>query len=97
MKRGEDSTAKVLACAYPPRVLGKFWLSYSGGQLLNELLRGALVVIVGGLRLLIAVVAVDGDDLLALVGVADVDEGVLQGGDQRVVHDLEFLLTEMVW
>ena len=35
--------------------------------------------------------AVDGDDLLALVGVADVDEGVLQGGDQRVVHDLGVL------
>ena len=31
--------------------------------------------------------AVDGDDLLALVGVADVDEGILQGGDQIVVHD----------
>jgi len=60
---------------------------------LNEFLRGTLVVIVGSLCLLIAVVAVDGDDLLAFFGVADVDERILQGCNQMIS---EFLLTEMV-
>ena len=67
----------------PPRS----WESVSvgGGELLDELLRGALVVIVGGLRDLVAVVAVDGDDLLA--GSAAIRSASMMG---------EFLLTEMV-
>ena len=88
-KRGEDRTAEGICRASPPRV-GKFNLIRCG-QLLNELLRGALVVIVGSLRLLIAVVAVDGDDGLAFFGVADVDESVLKSGDQVSVHDLGVL------
>ena len=58
---------------------------------MNEFLRGTLVVIVGSLCLLIAVVAVDGDDLLAFFGVADVDERILQGCNQIGIHDLGVL------
>ena len=76
MARGEGGTAEGLMLYRPPRS----WESVSvgGGKLLNELLRGAFVVVVGGLRDLVAVMAVDGDDLLAFFGVADVDERILQ-------------------
>ena len=60
-------------------------------MLLNELLCGALVVVIGSLCHLIAVVAVDLDDFLTGIGVADVDERLLQSGDQVSVHDLGVL------
>ena len=79
----------------PPRS----WESVSvgGGELLNELLRGALVVIVGGLRDLVAVVAVDGDDLLAEASVLPMLMNACCSAAIRSASMMgEFLLTEMV-
>ena len=57
-------------------------------ELLHRLLCRSLRVIVGVLRRLIALVAVDGDDLLSLLGLSDVDESLLQCLLQTIIHNL---------
>ncbi len=57
-------------------------------ELLHRLLCRSLRVIVGVLRRLIALMAVDGDDLLTFLGLSDVDEGLLQCLLQTIIHNL---------
>lgn len=84
-KKGGSAQLSLLFCITRcPSVSGK-----SGGavQLLDHFLGGALGIIVRGLRGLITLVAVNGNDSLALLGVADVDERLGESGFKIIVHD----------
>ena len=64
-----------------------FRTSASAVEGLHDLLCNSLVVIVGAGRRQVACVAVDRDDALALLGLVEVHEGLLESSDELVCHD----------